>query len=356
LPRSGRDEPGPYGGKDAGPPSPKTERRPLTSFNAIRIDKDDAGQRAAYVAMTDAELMDGDVEIEISHSTLNYKDGLAITGKGPVVRRFPMIPGVDLAGRVIASTHRAFRPGDNVVAGGCGLGEEHYGGLAQRARVLGDWLVPLPEGLSPQEAMTIGTAGVTAMFCVMALERFGLAPSRGAIVVTGAAGGVGSVAVALLSRAGWRVVAVTGRPEEAAFLTRLGAAEIIDRKEFTAPGKPLQQRRFAAGVDTVGSTTLANVLSQMDYDGAVAACGNARGMDLPGSVAPFILRGVSLLGVESMRPRLEMRREAWARLARELDHSALAEIRETIPFSRALSRAQDLIEGKARGRIVVEMG
>ena len=328
----------------------------MTAFHAIRIDKDDAGQHAAYIAMTDAELMDGDVEIAITHSTLNFKDGLAITGKGPVVRRFPMIPGVDFAGRVAASTHPSFRPGDNVIAGGCGLGEAHYGGLAQRARVFGDWLVPLPESLSPQEAMTIGTAGVTAMFCVMALERFGVAPSSGPVAVTGAAGGVGSVAVALLSRAGWRVAAVTGRPEEATYLTRLGAAEIIDRKEFAAPGKPLQQRRFAAGVDTVGSMTLANVLSQIDYDGAVAACGNARGMDLPASVAPFILRGVSLLGVESVRPRLEMRREAWARLARELDHPALAEIRETIPFSDALARAKDLVEGKARGRIVVEMG
>jgi acrylyl-CoA reductase (NADPH) len=328
----------------------------LTAFNAIRIDKDEAGQRATYVSMTDAELMDGDVEIAITHSTLNYKDGLAITGIGPVVRRFPMIPGVDFAGRVTASTHPCFRRGDSVVAGGCGLGEAHYGGLAQRARVSGDWLLPLPESLSPQDAMTIGTAGVTAMFCVMALERFGLSPSRGPVVVTGAAGGVGSVAVALLARAGWRVAAVTGRPEEAAFLTSLGAAKIIDRNEFAAPGKHLQQRRFAAGLDTVGSTTLANVLSQIDYDGAVAACGNARGMDLPASVAPFILRGVSLIGVESVRPRLEMRREAWARLARELDHHALAEAREAIPFSEALARARNLVEGKARGRIVVEIG
>ena len=328
----------------------------VASFNAIRIDGDDAEQYAGYVEMTDVELMDGDVEIEITHSTLNYKDGLAITGRGPVVQRFPMVPGVDFAGRVTASTHKHFRTGDFVVAGGCGLGEKHYGGLAQRARVSGDWLVPLPEGLSPHEAMTIGTAGVTAMFCVMALERFGLTPARGPVVVTGAVGGVGSVAVALLARAGWRVIAVTGRPEQADYLTRLGAAEIIDRNQFSTPGKPLQKRRFAGGVDTVGSTALANVLSQIDYDGAVAACGNARGMDLPASVAPFILRGVSLLGVESVRPRLEMRREAWARLAHELDHAALAEIRETIPFSQALTRAIDIVEGKAQGRIVVEIG
>ena len=328
----------------------------MKKFNAIRIDRDDAGQHAAYAKMSDVELMDGDVQIEISHSTLNYKDGLAITGRGPVVQRFPMIPGVDFTGRVTASTHPNFRPGDFVVAGGCGLGETHYGGLAQSARVSGEWLVPLPSGLSPQEAMTIGTAGVTAMFCVMALERFGVKPAQGPVVVTGAVGGVGSVAIALLARAGWRVVAITGRPEQADYLIRLGAVEIIDRDEFSAPGKPLQKRRFAGGVDTVGSTTLANVISQLDYDGAVAACGNARGMDLPASVAPFILRGVSLLGVESVRPRLEMRREAWTRLARELDHLALAEIRQTIPFSQALTRAIDLVDGKAQGRIVVEIG
>ncbi len=328
----------------------------MVTFNAIRIDRDDGGQRAAYVKMSDNALMDGDVDIEITHSTLNYKDGLAIRGRGPVVRRFPMIPGVDFTGRVTASRNANFRRGDFVVAGGCGLGEAHYGGLAERARVSSEWLVPLPEGLSPQEAMTIGTAGVTAMFCVMALERFGLTPDRGPVVVTGAVGGVGSVAVALLARGGWRVAAVTGRPEQAEYLMRLGATEIIDRNEFATPGKPLQQRRFAGGVDTVGSTTLANVLSQIDYDGAVAACGNARGMDLPASVAPFILRGVALLGVESVRPRLEMRRVAWKRLAQELDHAALAEIRETIPFSQALTRAIDLVDGKAQGRIVVEIG
>lgn len=327
----------------------------MTSFTAIRIDRNVSGSRADYVAMTDAELMDGDVDIDVTHSTINYKDGLAITGKGSVVRRFPMIPGVDFAGRVIASRHENLKPGDLVIAGGCGLGEAHYGGLSQRARVSGNWLVPLPEALSPAEAMTIGTAGVTAMFCVMALKRFGMTPERGAIVVTGAAGGVGSVTVALLARAGWRVAAVTGRPEETDYLRRLGAAEIVDRAELAEPGKPLQNRRFAAGVDTVGSVTLANVLSQIDFDGAVAACGNARGMELPTSVAPFILRGVSLLGVESVRPRLELRREAWERLARELDHAALAEMRETIPFTEALRRAAQIIEGKVRGRIVIEM-
>ncbi len=326
------------------------------SFEAIRIDKDDAGYRAGYAVIDDADLMPGDVDIDVTHSTINYKDGLAITGKGPVVRRFPMIPGVDFAGRVTRSTHKDFTPGDLVVAGGCGLGEAHFGGLAQRARVSGDWLVPLPPGLSPAQAMAIGTAGLTAMFCVLALERFGMTPERGPMVVTGASGGVGSVAVALLARLGWRVAAVTGRPEEAGYLKSLGADEIIDRAELAEPGKPLQSQRFAAGVDTVGSVTLANVLARTQFDGAIAACGNARGMDLPASVAPFILRGVTLLGVEAVRPRLALRREAWARLARDLDKEALSRMSETIPFSETLERARKIVEGRVRGRIVVAIG
>jgi acrylyl-CoA reductase (NADPH) len=326
------------------------------SFEAIRIDKDDAGYRAAYVVMDDADLMPGDVDIDLTHSTINYKDGLAITGKGPIVRRFPMIPGVDFAGRVTRSTHKDFAPGDLVVAGGCGLGEAHFGGFAQKARVSGDWLVPLPAGLSPEEAMAIGTAGLTAMLCVLALERFGMTPDSGTMVVTGASGGVGSVAVALLARLGWRVAAVTGRPEEADYLKRLGAHEVIDRAELAEPGKPLQSQRFAAGVDTVGSVTLANVLARTQFDGAVVACGNARGMDLPASVAPFILRGVTLLGVEAVRPRLALRREAWARLARDLDKEALSRMSETIPFSEALERAKQIVEGRVRGRIVVAIG
>ncbi len=326
------------------------------SFEAIRIDKDDAGYRARYVTLGDADLMPGDVDIDVTHSTINYKDGLAITGKGPIVRRFPMIPGVDFAGRVTRSTHQDFAPGDLVVAGGCGLGEAHFGGFAQKARVSGDWLIPLPSGLSPEEAMAIGTAGLTAMFCVLALERFGMTPDRGLMVVTGASGGVGSMAVALLARSGWRVAAVTGRPEEAEYLKSLGACEIIDRAELAEPGKPLQSQRFAAGVDTVGSVTLANVLAQTQFDGAVAACGNARGMDLPASVAPFILRGVSLLGVEAVRPRLALRREAWDRLARDLDKEALARMSETVPLSEVLERARKIVEGKVRGRIVVAMG
>jgi acrylyl-CoA reductase (NADPH) len=326
------------------------------SFEAIRIDNDDAGYRAGYAVMDDADLMPGDVDIDVTHSTINYKDGLAITGKGLIVRRFPMIPGVDFAGRVTRSTHGDFALGDLVVAGGCGLGEAHFGGFAQKARVSGDWLVPLPTGLSPAQAMAIGTAGLTAMLCVLALERFGMTPDNGTMVVTGASGGVGSVAVALLARLGWRVAAVTGRPEEAEYLKSLGAKEIIDRAELAEPGKPLQSQRFAAGVDTVGSVTLANVLARTQFDGAVAACGNARGMDLPASVAPFILRGVTLLGVEAVRPRLALRREAWARLARDLDKETLSRMSETIPFSEALQRAKQIVEGKVRGRIVVAIG
>jgi acrylyl-CoA reductase (NADPH) len=326
------------------------------SFEAIRIDKDDAGYRAGYAVMDDADLMPGDVDIDVTHSTINYKDGLAITGKGPIVRRFPMIPGVDFAGRVTRSTHGDFAPGDLVVAGGCGLGEAHFGGFAQKARVSGDWLVPLPPGLSPEEAMAIGTAGLTAMLCVLALERFEMTPDSGTMVVTGASGGVGSVAVALLARLGWRVAAVTGRPAEADYLKSLGAHEVIDRAELAEPGKPLQSQRFAAGVDTVGSVTLANVLARTQFDGAVAACGNARGMDLPASVAPFILRGVTLLGVEAVRPRLALRREAWARLARDLDKETLSRMSETIPFSETLERAKKIVEGRVRGRIVVAIG
>jgi len=326
------------------------------SFEAIRIDKDDAGYRAGYAVMDDADLMPGDVDIDVTHSTINYKDGLAITGKAPIVRRFPMIPGVDFAGRVTRSTHGDFAPGDLVVAGGCGLGEAHFGGFAQKARVSGDWLVPLPTGLSAEEAMAIGTAGLTAMLCVLALERFGMTPDSGTMVVTGASGGVGSVAVALLARLGWRVAAVTGRPEEADYLKNLGAREVIDRAELAEPGKPLQSQRFAAGVDTVGSVTLANVLARTQFDGAVVACGNARGMDLPASVAPFILRGVTLLGVEAVRPRLALRREAWARLARDLDKEALSRMSETIPFSETLERAKKIVEGRVRGRIVVAIG
>lgn len=327
----------------------------MTAFRAIRVDKDEHGYRAAYVELDESELMDGDVDVDVTHTTVNYKDGLAVTGKGPVVRRFPMVPGVDFAGRVTRSSHPDFRPGDEIIAGGCGLGEQHYGGFAQRARVSGDWLVRLPQGLSAAQAMAIGTAGYTAMLCVMALERHGASPDRGPVIVTGAAGGVGSIAVTLLAALGWRVVASTGRPEEEAYLRTLGAVEIIDRAELSAPGKPLQRQRFAAAVDTVGSVTLANVLAQTQFDGAVAACGLAQGMELPTTVAPFILRGVTLIGVESVRPNIALRRLAWERLARDLDKEKLAAVTETTSFAEALDRARSIVAGKIRGRLVIEV-
>ncbi len=328
----------------------------MAAFKAVRVDKDDKGYRAGYAEFDDADLMEGDVTVAISHSTVNYKDGLAITGKAPVVRRFPMIPGIDFAGVVETSTHRDFKPGDGVILNGWGVGETHLGGYAQRARVKGDWLVPLPKGLSAAEAMAIGTAGYTAMLCVLALEKHGARPDQGPVIVTGAAGGVGTIATSVLAQAGWRVVASTGRPEEAEFLKGLGAAEIIDRAELSAPGKPLGKERWAAGVDCVGSHTLANVLAQTKYGGAVAACGLAQGMDLPASVAPFILRSVALLGVDSvMRPKPE-RLEAWGRLARDLDRKKLAALSTTIRFDQIIDTAKAILEGKVRGRVVAEIG
>jgi acrylyl-CoA reductase (NADPH) len=328
----------------------------VTEFKAIRIDKSDHGHHAGYVVMRESELMAGDVDVDVAFSAINYKDGLAVTGKGPVVRRFPMIPGVDLAGRVTRSAHPEFSPGDMVVATACGLGEAHYGGFAQKARLSGDWLAKLPPPLTPARAMAVGTAGLTAMFCIIALERHGARPSDGLAAVTGAAGGVGSFAVALLAKAGWRVAAVTGREAEAEYLRRLGATEIIGREEFAAPGRPLQTQRFAVGVDTVGGVTLANLLGQMRFDGAVAACGNVGGMELKANLAPFILRGVSLLGVESVRPRIGLRRAAWTRIAQDLDPAAIDAMSEIIPFDAALDRARSIVEGKIRGRIVVDMG
>jgi acrylyl-CoA reductase (NADPH) len=305
--------------------------------------------------MDEAELMPGDVDLDVTHSAINYKDGLAITGERPVVRRFPMIPGVDLAGRVTRSTHPDFKPGDRVVATGCGVGESHFGGFAEKARLSGDWLTHLPDGLTAARAMTAGTAGLTAMFCLLALERHGLTPADGTAIVTGAAGGVGSFAVALLARAGWHVAAVTGRESEADYLRQLGAAEILGRDAFATPGKLLQEQRFTAGVDTVGGVTLANLLAQTRCDGAIAACGNVGGMDLPTSVAPFILRGVSLLGVESVRPRIALRREAWGRLAADLDPALIDAMRETVPFDQALEKAKTIVRGAIRGRAVIEM-
>jgi acrylyl-CoA reductase (NADPH) len=327
----------------------------MSSFKAVLIDKNSERYGADYVELEEESLMPGDVDLDVLYSAINYKDGLAITGKGPVVRRFPMIPGVDLVGRVTGSTHANFAPGDLVLATGCGVGEAHYGGFAQKARLSGDWLVKLPESLTPARAMAIGTAGLTAIFCVLALERHGLTPDDGAAVVSGASGGVGSFAVALLAKAGWRVAAVTGHAAESDYLKAIGASEVLARDEFSQPGKALQSQRFAAGVDTVGGVTLANLLSQTQFDGAIAACGNVGGMDLPGSVAPFILRGVSLLGVESIRPRIALRREAWARIAADLDAAMIDAMFEIIPFGQALERARAIVTGKIRGRVVIEM-
>jgi acrylyl-CoA reductase (NADPH) len=328
----------------------------VSTFKAIRIDKTDSGTRADYADFDEKELMEGDVTVAVTHSTVNYKDGLAITGKSPVVRRFPMIPGIDFAGTIETSSHPDYKPGDSVVLNGWGLGETHLGGYAEKARVKGDWLVPLPKGLFAAEAMAIGTAGYTAMLAVLTLERHGLVPERGPAVVTGAAGGVGSVAIALLSKLGWHVIASTGRAEEAPYLKDLGAAEIIDRAELSAPGRPLGKERWAAGVDSVGSHTLANLLAQTRYGGAVAACGLAQGMDLPASVAPFILRGISLLGIDSVMCPQALRRQAWERLARGLDRDKLKRITHTIPFDKVIDTAGDILAGKIRGRVVVEIG
>ncbi len=327
----------------------------MSTFKALRIDKDDAGYRAAITQFDDADLMEGDVTVRVTHSTVNYKDGLAITGKSPVVRRFPMISGIDFAGVVESSQHAEFKPGDQVILNGWGVGETHLGGHAQRARVKGDWLVPLPAGLSAAQAMSIGTAGYTAMLALMALERFGAKPADGPAIVTGAAGGVGSVAIALLSRAGWHVIASSGRPQEKDYLHHLGASEIIERAELSAPGRPLGKERWAAGVDCVGSHTLANVLAQTKTHGAIAACGLAQGMDLPATVAPFILRGVSLLGIDSVMCPKVKRLEAWNRLAHELDHAKLAEITTTISFDEVPETARAILEGHVRGRVVVEI-
>ncbi|HET7847751.1 MAG TPA: MDR family oxidoreductase [Pseudolabrys sp.] len=328
----------------------------MTTFKAIVIEKSDGGTKAALTDFDEANLMDGDVTVRVEYSTLNYKDGLAITGKAPVVRRFPMIAGIDFAGTVEASSHPAWKPGDKVVLNGWGCGETHLGAYGAKARVKGDWLVPLPPSMSAREAMAIGTAGYTAMLAVMALERHGLKPDRGPVVVTGAAGGVGSVAIALLARLGFSVHAVTGRPQEADYLKGLGAAEIVERHELSGPPKPLAKERFAGGVDAVGSATLANLLSMTRYGGAVAACGLAGGMDLPTSVAPFILRGVCLYGIDSVMCPIERRREAWKRLESDLDRQKLAAITSEIALADVFEAAPRILAGGVRGRIVVKIG
>ncbi|MBP8133288.1 MAG: oxidoreductase [Zoogloea sp.] len=324
-------------------------------FKAILIEKDNAGYRAGLTEMDDARLPDSDVTVRVAYSSLNYKDGLAITGKGPVVRSFPMVPGIDLVGTVEASSHAAYQAGDTVVLNGWGVGEVHWGGLAQRARLKGDWLVPLPAAFTPRQAMAIGTAGYTAMLCVLALERHGVTPDKGEILVTGAAGGVGSVALALLARLGYTVVASTGRAAEADYLKSLGAAEIIDRNLLSVPGKPLARERWAGAVDTVGSHTLANVCAAMKYRGVVAACGLAQGADLPATVMPFILRGVTLAGVDSVYCPRPDRLEAWQRLARDLDPAVLESLTTEIGLDEAVAVATELMAGQVRGRVVVDV-
>ena len=327
----------------------------MGTFKAIRIDKADKGTAAALTQFDEAELMESDVTVRVEWSALNYKDGLALTGKAPVVRRFPMIAGVDLAGTVEQSSHPQWKAGDKVICTGWGLGETHLGAYAEKARVKGDWLVRLPEGMSTREAMAIGTAGFTAMLSVLALEKHGLTPNHGPVVVTGAAGGVGSVATAALSKLGFHVIASTGRLTEADYLKGLGAAEVIDRSELSGPAKPLAKERWAGGVDSVGSTTLANVLSMTKYAGAIAACGLAAGMDLPTSVAPFILRGVCLLGIDSVMCPIELRKTAWSRLARDLDRTKLTEITHEIGLDQVIDAGAKILAGQVRGRIVVKI-
>jgi acrylyl-CoA reductase (NADPH) len=327
----------------------------LGTFKAIRVDKVDKGTAAALTQFDEAELMEGDVTVRVEWSALNYKDGLALTGKAPVVRRFPMIAGVDLAGTVEQSSHPQWKAGDKVICTGWGLGETHLGAYAEKARVKGDWLVRLPEGMSTREAMAIGTAGFTAMLSVLALEKHGLTPNHGPVVVTGAAGGVGSVATAVLSKLGFHVIASTGRLTETDYLKGIGAAEVIDRSELSGPAKPLAKERWAGGVDSVGSTTLANVLSMTKYAGAIAACGLAAGMDLPTSVAPFILRGVCLLGIDSVMCPIELRKTAWSRLGRDLDRTKLTEITHEIGLDQAIDAGAKILAGQVRGRIVVKI-
>ncbi len=326
------------------------------SFRALRAFKTESGVEARLVSLTDADLMDGDVTVRVDYSTVNFKDGLAITGRSPIIRTFPLTPGIDFAGVVESSAHAGFAPGDRVVLNGWGVGESHHGGYAQRARVKGDWLVKLPDAISTARAMAIGTAGYTAMLCVIGLERSGLTPDAGSVIVTGAAGGVGSVAIALLAGLGYHVIASTGRAAaEGAYLTSLGAAEVIDRASLSAPGKPLGAERWAGAVDSVGSHTLANVLAQTRYGGAVAACGLAQGMDLPASVAPFILRGITLAGIDSVRCPMPRRVQAWARLATDLDFAKLDAMTRPATLADVPALAQDILAGQVRGRVLVDV-
>ncbi|MCG6857103.1 MAG: oxidoreductase [Salaquimonas sp.] len=325
-------------------------------FKGILIEKDEQGQRVSLSELSEDQLPEGGVTVRVSCSTLNYKDALAITGKGPVVRRFPMVPGIDFAGVVEHSDNPAYKPGDQVVLNGWGVGEVHWGGLAEIARVKGEWLIPLESAFSPQQAMSIGTAGYTAMLCVMALERHGVTPDKGEVLVTGAAGGVGSVAIAVLSKLGYDVVAVTGRTAEAEYLTKLGAKRIVDRSEFASPGRPLAKEQWAGAIDVAGGHVLANVCASMKYRGVVAACGLAAGMEFPATVAPFILRGVTLAGIDSVMCPVPERREAWRRLAQDLDPSLLDSMTKPIALEDVVAVAGQLIAGEVRGRVIVPIG
>nr|WP_315244215.1 MDR family oxidoreductase [uncultured Albidiferax sp.] len=324
-------------------------------FTGILVTKDDAGYRATLQQIDDSQLGEGDVTVRVEWSTLNYKDGLALTGASPVVRRFPLVPGIDFAGTVTHSAHATWKPGDKVILNGWGVGESHSGGLAQQARVPGDWLVALPPAFSTRQAMAIGTAGYTAMLCVLALEKHGIRPADGEVLVTGANGGVGSVAIALLAKLGYTVVASTGRPAEADYLRALGATSIIDRAELSTPGKPLGKERWAGVVDAVGSHTLANACATTRRAGAVAACGLAGGMDFPASVAPFILRGISLYGIDSVMCPLPLRQQAWQRLAQDLDVAKLESMTREIALDQAVATGAALLQGSVRGRVVVRL-
>jgi acrylyl-CoA reductase (NADPH) len=325
----------------------------MSAFKAFVLSKGDAGQNLAWSDVNEADLMDGDVTVRISHSTINYKDGLALTGKAPVVRRWPMIPGIDFAGTVSASSHADFKAGDEVILNGWGLGETHLGGYSQVARVSGDWLVRKPAEFTPAQVMAIGTAGYTAMLSILALERNGVTPDKGPILVTGAAGGVGSVAIALLAKLGFQVIASTGRLEESDYLKGLGATEVMNRAELSEKGRPLGKERWAGAVDSVGSHTLVNALAMTKYGGTVACCGLAQGLDLPGSVAPFILRGITLAGIDSVMAPKARRVEAWAQLARDLDKSRLDAMTVTRPIADAPKLAPEILAGKVRGRVVL---
>jgi acrylyl-CoA reductase (NADPH) len=324
-------------------------------FKGILVTKDEAGYRSTLTHIEDTVLPEGDVTVQVEWSTLNYKDGLAITGQSPVVRRFPMVPGIDFAGTVSQSSHPNWKAGDKVILNGWGVGETHCGGLAEVARVKGEWLIALPEGLSNRQAMEIGTAGYTAMLCVIALQKHGVAPKDGEILVTGANGGVGSIAVALLAKLGYTVVASTGRTAEADFLKTLGASQVIERSVLSTPGKPMGKERWAGVIDTVGSHTLANACATTQYGGAVAACGLAGGMDFPATVVPFILRGITLYGIDSVMAPPSLRQQAWQRLAAELDMAKLDVIAREIGLSEVISVAKDLLQGKVRGRVLVDV-